>query len=144
MLRRSRFPFLALLAALALGAFLPSLAQAATLTVQTAKASGLAPTFAAASVGGDKCINDGRTIVLVKNSSGANAYTVTAVTPMTVGGIAVADVAAAVATSASPAVLGPFPIQIFNDGSRMVSLTYTGTAPATDLTVACVSVPFVQ
>ena len=117
--------------------------KAATLTVQTVKASGITPTFAAASVSGDACANDGRTFLRIKNSSGSNAYTVTVVTPRTVDGIAVADVAVTVGTNAERYV-GPFPVETFNDGSRLVSWTYTGTAPATDLTVGCFSVPYLQ
>lgn len=119
-----------------------SSAQAATLTVQTIASSGITPTYAAAAAGGDKCANDGNTYVEIKNSSGANAYTVTFDTSQTFYGEAVTDRAVTVAAGSTVVrKAGPWPTAVFSDSSGYLNWTYTGSAPATDLTVGCFKLP---
>jgi hypothetical protein len=77
----------------------------ATLSVQSAAITGTSLTYNTASATTDSFANDGNTFALIKNSSGANAYTVTI----------------------------PFPPEVT---STTATLTYSGSAPATDLTVA--------
>lgn len=88
----------------------------------------------------DSCDNDGRTMLRVKNSSGANAYTVTVTAFRTVDGAAVTGPTLDVATSADR-IFGPFPTATFNNGDQEIVFTYSGSAPATDLTVACYRLP---
>lgn len=113
----------------------------AVLTVVDATIAGASsiPTVAAA-VGGDSFANDGRTFVIIKNSSGANAYTVSTVTPATAYGQAITDASTTIAISSST-LFGPFPTAAFNDSGGAVAMTYTGTATATDLTVKVFSLP---
>ena len=113
----------------------------AVLTVVDASITGASsiPTVAVTAAG-DSFANDGRTFVIIKNSSGANAYTVATTTPATAYGQAIADGSTSVGTSAS-VLFGPFPTAAFNDSGGAVALAYTGTAPATDLTVKVFSLP---
>jgi hypothetical protein len=97
---------------------------------------GVNPAPVAAAAGGDKFKNTGRQYVRIRNSSGSNAYTVTFVTAGTVKGIAIADVAVSVpAGVGTTRVVGPFDEGVFNDSNGDVSITYSGSAPATDLLV---------
>lgn len=106
----------------------------ATLSVQTIALTGITPSFAAVAAGGDEFPNDGSTYVEIVNSSGANAYTVTFTSPATVEGVAIADPTVSVAVSSRKKV-GPFPVGVFNNTSGRVAVGYTGSAPATDLTI---------
>ena len=83
-------------------------------------------------VGGDQFLNDGRIILYFKNTNAA-ARTITIVSSGTIGGLAIADVAVAVAQD-EVRIVGPFDPRIYNDASGYVQLTYT--AVATLLTVA--------
>jgi hypothetical protein len=119
-----------------------SVASAATLTVQTIASSGITPTYAAAAAGGDKCVNDGRTYIEIKNSHAANAYTVTFDAQATSYGETITDRAVTVAAGTTVVrKMGPWPTAVFSDSSGFLNWTYTGTAPATDLTVGCFKVP---
>jgi hypothetical protein len=109
----------------------------ATLTVTSLAETGVAAATESPANGGDVFANDGRTFFRIVNSSGANAYTVTAVTSGTTagGGLAIADTAIAVGTSAT-VLAGPFtPLNEYNNASGQVSLTYTGSDANTDLTI---------
>lgn len=115
----------------------------AVLTVQNISLSGLAPTFAAVAAGGDLVPNVGGDVyVEIINSSGSNAYTVTATTPATLQGVAVADPTLSVpATANVRRKWGPFPTDVFNNSDHQVALSYSGSAPATDLTIGVFRVP---
>ena len=104
------------------------------LTAQEISLTGITPTYAAVAAGGDEFPNDGNTYIEFKNSSGSNAYTITFVTPATLRGVAVENPTLAVGTSGNKKV-GPFPADVFNNSSGRVAMTYSGSAPATDLTV---------
>jgi hypothetical protein len=106
----------------------------ATLSVQTIALAGITPTYAAVAAGGDVFANDGSTYVEIVNSSGANSYTITFTTPATYQGVAVADPTVTVGTSTRKKI-GPFPPSAFNNSTGQVAITYTGSAPATDLTI---------
>ena len=114
----------------------------ATLTVTSLAETGVAAATEAPANGGDVFANDGRTFFRVVNSSGANAYTITAVTtPTTPGSHAIADTAITVGTSAT-ILAGPFtPLNEYNNSSGQVSLTYTGSDAATDLLIGCYIMP---
>lgn len=75
--------------------------------------AGTAPAYAAASAGGDKVTPDSSTFLHVKNASAA-AVTCTVVTPGTVDGLAVADLAVAVAAGGE-AMIGPITPGLFRD-----------------------------
>jgi len=106
----------------------------ATLSAQTIVVTGLAPSFAAVAAGGDEFPNDGNTYVEIINSSGANSYTITFTTPATFEGVAVDNPTVTIGTSARKKI-GPFPIRAFNNANNRVALAYTGSDPATDLTI---------
>lgn len=106
----------------------------ATLSVQTIALAGITPSFVAVAAGGDEFPNDGNTFIELVNSSGANSYTLTFTSPVTVEGVAVADPTVVVGTSARKKI-GPFPVSVFNNSSGRVAVGYTGSAPATDLTI---------
>lgn len=105
-----------------------------TITPQTISLSGLAPSYAAVAAGGDEVTNDGQTYIEVVNSHASNAYTVTATTPASVDGVAVSDPTLSVPAQARRK-WGPFNPSLFNNANGRVALAYTGTAPATDLTI---------
>lgn len=100
----------------------------AQLTVEKIGISGLAVTMQTANSGGDSFKNDGKTRVLLENSSGGN--TVTFATPKVEAGLAIADPAIAVA-SGGKTLVGPFPPDLFNDGSGLVQMTYDTEANLT-------------
>ncbi len=106
----------------------------ATLIVQSVVLAGITPSWAAVAAGGDEFPNDGKTEIEIINSSGANSYTVTFTTPATVEGVAVENPTATVGTSGRKRI-GPFPPNVFNNSSGRVAVAYTGSAPATDLTI---------
>lgn len=81
-------------------------------------------TMNSAASGGDAFTNDGRTIVLFSNSSGA-AITVTFVTPATAQGVAIADPTAVIADGAVRQPVGVFPEALFNDANGRVAMTFS-------------------
>jgi len=74
--------------------------------------------------------NDGRTFLYIEHGAGASNLTV--VTPGTVRGKAIADTVVALAI-AGRSLVGPFPPDLYNDASGLVSITFsevTGAAVA--------------
>jgi hypothetical protein len=67
----------------------------------------------------------------VVNSSGTGSYSVTVTSSRSYKGVALSDPTITVETS-SRKLIGPFHPAAFG---RQVSISYTGSAPATDLTV---------
>lgn len=109
----------------------------ATLAPQSIVLTGLNPSYAAASAGGDEFVNDGKKFLHVKNG-GAGAINVTAVcqTACNYGtGSPTHDDVVAV-PAAGERIIGPFPPGRFNDGNGKVQITYSGV---TSLTVALLS-----
>lgn len=76
-----------------------------------------------ASAGGDKFAGGADRWVFWENTTAA-PITVTIVTPVTVGGLAVDDLTVAVPANGY-AVRGPFPADVFGDAAGMVSMTYS-------------------
>lgn len=109
----------------------------ATLTVNPAKRSGNGVDLAgvAAAGGGDSFPNTGAEVLVIKNGGGSG-ITLTVVTPVTVDGLAVADLTATIAAGAT-AMVGPFPPGTYSDGSGNVNLTYSAV---TTVTVSVVKV----
>ncbi len=80
--------------------------------------------------------NDGRTILhFIK--AGANAATITIVTPKTYGGNALADQTFVVAAAGGVEFAGPFPPELYNDGSGDIDIS---TSEDTDITVQAIKV----
>lgn len=109
----------------------------AVLTVNTIDraGNGLADANTAAGAGGDSFANSGREFVLVFNGSGS-PITITAPTPQTVVGLAVADETYTIPAGARH-FIGPFPPGTFNDANGRVNFTYSGV---TSLTVGAYKV----
>jgi len=101
----------------------------AVLTVTPIVATGVTPTLAAASAGGDQVPTGNKTFLMVTNGS-ASAVTVTAVTTQSVSGLAVADAAVSVAAGTSK-FIGPFPASLFANASNNVDITYSAVTSVT-------------
>ncbi len=95
----------------------------ALLTPQQISIAGVAPVFTAASAGGDTVPAMERGFIVVRNGSGSS-ITATVVTPGTVSGLAIADIAVAVAAGADR-YIGPLPLALVGDPA---SVTYSATA----------------
>ncbi|MGH3784328.1 MAG: hypothetical protein ACRDRO_27830 [Pseudonocardiaceae bacterium] len=106
----------------------------AVLAVQKVPVLGLAPSFAAATSGGDKAPCGPRRVLVVRNGSGAS-IDVTATTPGTTEGIAIADPVLTVAAGLS----GFFPLDsVYRGTDGNASIAYTAV---TTVTVVVVQLP---
>lgn len=85
----------------------------ATVNAQNVVREGLAPTYAAASAGGDSFVPGDRVFLHIKNASAA-AITATIPTPGTTGGFAIADLAVSV-PAAGERFIGPVSPDLFRD-----------------------------
>lgn len=101
----------------------------ATVATQQISLAGLAATYSAASAGGDEFTPGDGVFLHVKNGSGG-AVTVTVVTPGTVVGQAIADVANSVAAGGEE-FLGPFPAQHFAGADGKADITWSATTSVT-------------
>ncbi len=106
---------------------------ALTPTTVGRSSNGMALAGVAAAGGGDTFENTGKEVFVV-NNGGGGAVTVTFATPVTVDGLAVADLTASVGAGASRAI-GPFPPQVYGEN---VSVSYSGV---TSVTVAVMRFP---
>lgn len=105
----------------------------ADLSVQTITRSGLGPSMSAASAGGDRAPNDGRTTFLfIKNANVSVARTVTLDIQQTLDGQPVTDPTVQVPASGER-MIGPFPKTVYDDVDDMVNVSYDSEA---DLTIA--------
>jgi len=104
----------------------------ATLATQTIALSGLAPTYAAAAGGGDKCEVGDRQFLHVKNGSGA-PITVTLTATAAVRGQAVGNVTVSVPASGER-MIGPLSADLLQNASD--GLCAIGYSSATTVTVA--------
>lgn len=107
----------------------------AVLPTQAVSRTGLGPTYSAAAGGGDKLTPGDHVCLHVKNGGGSS-ITVTLVTPGTVEGLAVADVAVVV-PNAGERMIGPLPASLFRASDGYADVTYSGV---TSVTVAVLSV----
>ena len=109
----------------------------ATLTVQALTTAGLQATYTAAAVAGDEVVNDGHSLIHVKNGHSA-ATTVTIASQMSPvpKGLVAADMTVEV-TASGEKMIGFFSKLAYNDSSAMLQLTYT---THTSLTLAVISV----
>jgi hypothetical protein len=113
-------------------------AGASTVTVQALKRTGITLTMTAVDADGNYCVNDGRTYLQITNA-GATTPTVTVQTPLTVGGVPVADLVITV-SQYSTMVAGPFNKLWFNElsGANRGKMSWTYSSP-NSLTVGAVS-----
>jgi len=107
----------------------------ALLTPQMSTPTGTVLTFAAASAGGDTFTPGSTSILLVRNSD-ASSKTVTVVTPGTIYGNAIPDIATTVAAGATTAI-GPFLSDLVNTATGLIDITYSAV---TSVTVAAVRI----
>jgi hypothetical protein len=105
----------------------------ALLAPQAIPVTGLTPSFAAASGGGDSCNPDDTVFLRVKNASGSS-INVTIVTPQTLYGQAVPDVVVAVPATTGD-VLIDLPASLADPSTGLVSWTYSAV---TSVTVALI------
>lgn len=115
----------------------------ATLTVQDSSESGTTPTFNGAAGGGDQFANNGKVLLWLKNTDGSTAtVTVTAqqasVSKPGFGSLTKSNAAVTVPATTGERVLGPFPIDAFNNSSGNCLITYDSV---TALTVAVIRLP---
>lgn len=105
----------------------------ATLSVLTSSLADQDLGDVAVAAGGDQVLNDGRIILIFKNSN-ASDRTITMVTSGTVktagGSIAIADVTLVISQNETK-VIGPFSPDPFNDSSGYLQLTYSADAGLT-------------
>jgi hypothetical protein len=105
----------------------------ATLDIQVISLSGLEPAYDPAAGGGDKVRPGEHVFLHVKNADDAS-HTVTIVTPGTVKGQAIADLAVAVPAGEDRMI--PVPADLFrNPVDGLASITYDAV---TDVTVAAI------
>lgn len=104
----------------------------ATLATQVIGLSGLAPAYAAAAGGGDKCEVGDRNFLHVKNGA-ASAVTVTLTATASVRGQAVANLTVSVPASGER-MIGPIQPDLFQNASD--GLCGIGYSSATSVTVA--------
>ncbi len=89
-------------------------------------------TYQSVWVGGDTLLNNGRTLLIFKNSA-AGACVATLDTPALTQGLAIANPAVSV-TNAADQVIGPFDPAIFNTAAGVVTITYSGATNTTTVT----------
>lgn len=106
----------------------------AALTVQNVARTGLNPTYASAAGGGDTFVNDGSTVLHVKNGGGSSiTVTITSTAPATVG-LAQSNVTVSV-PNAGERFIGPFPAGAFSDANGSAAVGYSAV---TTVTVAAI------
>ena len=108
----------------------------ATITVQELTTASLAATYTAVTAGGDELINDGHTILHIKNTNAATNSVVVAsqVSPVPKG-LAASNITIAL-EGTQDVFSGFFDQAAYNDSSGMIQLTYNTTA----LVIAAISV----
>lgn len=97
---------------------------------ETIQIGGTAPTYNAAAGGGDKVGRPGTNVVLHIKNGGGSAITATVVTPGTIAGQAIGDVAVSV-PAAGERFIGPLTRQYFANDDEQVDLTWSGTTSVT-------------
>lgn len=105
-----------------------------TINPQVIGLSGLNGAMVAVAAGGDEVVNDGKTFIEIVNSHASNSYTVTFTTPASVDGVAL-DNPTVTVPGLGRRKVGPFNPSLFNNTQGRVAVGYTGTQPATDLTI---------
>jgi hypothetical protein len=108
----------------------------AAITIQTFNlTTGLTPTFAAATAGGDTFLNDGQTFLVVKNTGVTTNITVTA--PNAPGGLTFTYPSYTIPATTGERWCGPYDPTLFNS-SGAVTVNY---AQVTGITVGAFKLP---
>lgn len=103
----------------------------AAITVNQGSNTGVTPlTFASIGAGGDTLANNGRTLLIFRETAGAGTTTVTADSPALVNGLTIQN-PTVVVPSSGYAEIGPFDPAVFNTAAGVTSLTYAGAGVAT-------------
>jgi hypothetical protein len=102
----------------------------ATLTVVDVVKAGVVPTFVAADVAGDEFVNDGQTMLVVKND-GSGSITVTIASQVQCNQGFTHNTTVTIAAGAEKWI-GPLEVTRYNDENSKVQITYSGV---TDVTV---------
>lgn len=105
------------------------LAAPTPVAVQSIPWTGATPVFHAASSDGNTFPNDGFTVVYIKNGSGAEIEA-TFITPITLNGLAVADLVTTIITG-TERIVGPFKPETFNDTESKLTVTWDVTSSVT-------------
>lgn len=101
----------------------------ATLTVQDINASGITPSYTAASAGGDEFANDGKTMLHVKNG-GVSSITVTIISQKTCNQGYQHNLTVDVAADGEK-MIGPFSAERFNNENGRVQVQYSDVTSVT-------------
>jgi hypothetical protein len=101
----------------------------AVLTLQDITPAGIGPTYVAAAGGGNTFANNGRVMLHVRNAGGAS-ITATIVSARTCNFGFQHDLAVVV-PNGGERMIGPFPIERFNNDAGMVAVTYSGVTSVT-------------
>jgi len=109
-------------------------------TPQTVVDEGITPTYVALTTTGRLFANGGKTIVHVVNASVDTTATIAILTPVTVGGLDLADQEVLVGPSASK-FIGPFQIAYYNgkSGATRGKMTITSSL-GSDVTMAILKI----
>jgi hypothetical protein len=108
----------------------------AQLTVNNADSNGLTPTFVSASAGGDSFVNDGQTLLRIKNAGGS-PVTLTVVAQSFSNHKTKVNQTVTVPATTGDMIVGFFDPSRFNDQNGQVQLTYSAV---TSVTVVPISV----
>ncbi len=93
-----------------------------SLAVQSITTAGVAPTYAAATSGGDQFSNDGKTMLHVKAAAAPVTVTIASQQSCNQGSTHNKTV---VVSSTGEEMIGPFDVNRFNDTASRVQVTYT-------------------
>ena len=108
-----------------------------TLVVQTLGPTGITPTRNAISASNVYFLRNTGRVMLAFAKSGNGTATITIVTPITTGGLAVAQQTLSVPADTGDKMIGPFPPAIYNNSSGDLEFT---TNEGTGLTCAVVAI----
>lgn len=114
------------------------MARTALTVTAVARTGNDVATLSAANVDGHSVVNTGRMFIFVKNGD-ASPHTVTVQTPRTVDGLAVAELAVVVAAGEHK-LIGPFPVNTFNQVGADYGKIYVDFDAVTSVTCAAFSV----
>lgn len=99
----------------------------AVLSVQAIDKDGLIPTLANAASGGDSFPNSGKVFVWLQNNHATDARTVTFTTPVTPGGLALADLAVTIAAADDNTFVCDLDPALYNDANGRTNMTYSNS-----------------
>lgn len=108
-----------------------------TLAIQDVGPTGVTPTRTAIATGNTYHVRNSGRVALLFEKTGSNNATITITTPVTIGGLAVADPTLTVVATTGDITAAKFPPAIYNDSSG--DLTFT-TSEGTGLTCAVLAI----